>query len=218
MCWTTQDYISPSGSRDQAYNGYRVFLSSPTHSDSRYRGECRPPSYEGYEENVNGRKFNWYAANGNYRGWDYVPNSVGRNLHSRGYQVIVSINGRDDSWPEKQTTVHKLGSEVHIVTHSNAVADGCPSSASYLLTMYYNGQDRALGSAIRGNLSPEVPGSSVEAYRSDLGELRTDREYGDAYVELQFHTNVSAQAWMYGSSHRAAYAYGLGVDSHLGYP
>lgn len=124
--YSTTDYISPSGSRDQSYNGYRVFLSSPRHSDSRYRGECLPPNYQGYEENGNGRKFNWYAANGNYRGWDYVPDSVGRNLHWRGYQVAVSANVRDDGYIANRTLSRNWGSHAHIVSHSNA-SSGCAS-------------------------------------------------------------------------------------------
>src|SRR5262245_9876437 len=39
-----------------AWNGVKVYLSSPRHASSGSRGEC------GWEENINGRIFNLYAA------------------------------------------------------------------------------------------------------------------------------------------------------------
>src|SRR6202008_525747 len=54
---------SGPGLRDQdvvvttnPWNGYKVYLSSPTHTDSGHRGEC------GWEENANGNHWNSNAA------------------------------------------------------------------------------------------------------------------------------------------------------------
>src|SRR5687767_12457957 len=66
------------------WNGVKVYLSSPRHASSGSRGEC------GWEENVNGRTFNLYAAHLN----DESPGDA--TLTDRGYEVRVSPNTRDD--------------------------------------------------------------------------------------------------------------------------
>lgn len=79
---------------DQAFNGFKVFLSSPRHRGSGSKGECRNP---GREENVNGRKFNWEAANGGYYKLEWKGHKYPlANVHGRGYKVLVSKNLRDN--------------------------------------------------------------------------------------------------------------------------
>ncbi|MFE0150179.1 hypothetical protein ACFWY5_23720 [Nonomuraea sp. NPDC059007] len=208
------DYFSPSGPNDQRYNGHKVFLSSPRHNDSGDRGECRNP---GYEENVNGRQFNWRAANGNFIGRAYRPTYSTRNLHGRGYQVAVSKNTRDNGHLNNRTRSRNWGSDVHIITHTNATT-GCNASASYLLTMYQHTNDRGLATALGRALDPAVPSNFRQSRRPDLAELRTNAPRGDAYVELQFHDNQTTQKWIHSESVFAAWRYGIGVDRHLNYP
>jgi hypothetical protein len=59
-------------SRDVPWNGVKVYLSSPRHASSGDRGEC------GWEENVNGRIFNLYAA-------DLNESDALGTLTTRGY-------------------------------------------------------------------------------------------------------------------------------------
>lgn len=210
---TTTDYFYPSSGEDP-YNGYRVYLSSPRHGNSGSRGECYNP---GREENQNGRQFNWRAANGNFIGEAYTRTNPRRNLHSRGYYVAVSPNTRDNRYRANRDASRNWGSDLHIVTHTNA-SNGCNSSASYLLTLYDESNDQTFASNLGSALNPGVPSSWSHRRRTDLAELGTGATFGDAYVELQFHDNQSAQTWLYGETHKAAWRYGYGVDQYLSYP
>jgi hypothetical protein len=214
---STNYYFSPSGSTDDPYNGYKVFLSSPRHADSGSRGECRSP---GYEENVNGRQFNIAAANGVYMLDKYTayPNDHNRNVHARGYQVAVSRNSHDDGYLDNRTLSRNWGANLHIITHTNATS-GCGSATqNYLLTMYEDSNDQVLASRLRTELDPYVPGSSQLVHRTDLAELATNASNGDAYVELQMHDVQSTQQWIYDTSFTVAYRYGVAIDAYLGYP
>ncbi|MGH9290197.1 MAG: hypothetical protein ACRD0V_18200 [Acidimicrobiales bacterium] len=62
----------------------RVYLSSPRHASSGSRGEC------GWEENVNGRTANMWAAT--------ADTSSYQGLAGRDYLVYVSANARDDGY------------------------------------------------------------------------------------------------------------------------
>jgi hypothetical protein len=110
---TTADYTwIPS-----PWNGKKVYLSSPRHSYSGSTGrEC------GWEENINGRHWNYYAASVNTGGagsfWD------------RSYSVVVSANARDDKYADNVTAGNNWGADVYIVTHTNASASSCLGSAS----------------------------------------------------------------------------------------
>jgi hypothetical protein len=210
----SEDRFSPSGPYDDAFNGYRVYLSSPRHRESGQKGECRNP---GYEENVNGRRWNWLAANGNYIGGNYSVTSHARNLHARGYSVIVSPNSRDNGYLKNLYASRNWGSDLHIITHTNGIA-GCPSNESYLLTMWSSATDRALATTLGRVLDGGIPGGLRGWQRTNLAELGTNAPRGDAYVELQFHDNPSAQAWLYRESVHHAWRYGYAVDRYLGYP
>lgn len=211
---STTDYFYPSGSYDDAYNGYRVYLSSPRHSDSGSRGECWNP---GRQENENGRGFNWRAANGNFVGATYTTSNRGRNLHARGYFVAVSPNTKDNGYIANRDASYNWGSNIHIVTHTNALS-GCGSTASYLATMWSSSLDYALAQKVGSLTDPEVPGGWSNPQRTDLAELGRNASHGDTYVELQFHDNQTTQSWLYGDAHTAAWRFGYGVDSRLGYP
>lgn len=84
----------------------------------------------------------------------YHPNNVGRNLHSRGYKVTVSANSRDDGYLANRSMSQNWGSHAHIVTHSNAVAGGCPNSSNYFLTMWEHSNDHVLADDLESRLDP----------------------------------------------------------------
>lgn len=206
--------FNPSGSNDDSSNGVRVYLSSPRHADSGSRGECTNP---GHEENINGRAFGYRAANGNYLGSSYSTTSHLRNLHARGYSVRLSPNTRDNGYAANRTDSQNWGSDIHLVTHSNA-SGGCQSSTNYFLVMYEHASDNAVSDKILEFTGSSVPGSDNTWKETALYELETNASFGDAYVELQFHDNQARQGWMYNGAHVAAWGYGAGVDSRLGYP
>jgi hypothetical protein len=209
----SEDRFAPFGQNDDPYNGYRVYLSSPRHRDSGSKGECRNP---GHEENVNGREWNWLAANGNYIGDIHTTTSHGRNLHARGYGVIVSPNSRDNGYMQNLYASRNWGSDIHIVTHTNGTG-GCPSNTSYLLTMWNSSADHALAGELGRVLDPGIPGD-LRSWSADFAELSTNARRGDAYVELQFHDNPYANAWLASESIHHAWRYGYAVDQYLGYP
>ena len=107
------------------------------------------------------------------------------------------------------------------MTHTNAV-NGCNEGADY--TLFYwehdadSRDDRALANQLRQQVAPLIPGPLVIDQRTNLAELETNARWGDAYVELQFHSNQSRQTWLYNSSPAAAFSYGTAVDEYLGYP
>lgn len=197
--------------RGVAWNGVKVYLSSPRHASSGQRGEC------GWQENVNGRIFNLYAAD---------LNDSGDTLSSRGYQTRVSPNSRDDGWRLNRDESNNWGADVHIVTHTNAYV-GCDNSAQYLLVMYKTGDANSIGLKDRllGRLDPVVPGGQNSWNCDNLGECAADAPH-IAYIELFFHTNQAAADWFMGpredeqatGAMEASPQLGLALDEHLGQP
>jgi hypothetical protein len=197
--------------RGVAWNGVRVYLSSPRHASSGERGEC------GWEENVNGRIFNLYAAD---------LNDSGDTLSSRGYQTRVSPNSRDDGWRLNRDESDNWGADVHIVTHTNAYV-GCDNTAQYLLVMYKTGDANSIGlkDHLLGRLDPQVPGGQNSWNCDNLGECAASAPH-IAYIELFFHTNQAAADWFIGplddaqatGAMDASPQLGLALDEHLGQP
>ncbi|GAA0948469.1 hypothetical protein [Nonomuraea longicatena] len=202
---TAHKYWTPTLS-----NGFKVFLSSPRHADSRSRGEC------GWEENINGRNWNRYAAA------DGASNA--QSLFGSTYLASVSANARDNNYLANRTTSNNWGADVHLVTHSNAF-QGCGNSAQYLLVMHRTGssQSNALTDELIKRLNPVVPGGSNKWDCDGLAECNALAPHR-AYVELFFHTNRSAVNWYQsgGQGHGAAWdnawLYRLAIDTRLGYP
>lgn len=196
-----------------SWNGYKVYLSSPRHSDSGGRGEC------GWEENINGRHWNIYAAS---------TTSGGQGgLKNRGYKVTVSANARDNGWATNRQSSNNWGADVHIVTHTNATGSGCGEPAQYLLVMYRSGDNNSIGfkNDLITTLNPAVPGGSNSWDCDHLGECNNNLLAAHrAYVELFFHTSQSAVSnWFQagggvGDGIDSAWRLGYGVDLHLGYP
>lgn len=200
--------------RDIAGNGVRVYLSAPRHASSGERGEC------GWEENVNGRIFNMYAA-------DRAAEINGsETLSTRGYETRVSPNSRDDGWRLNRDESNNWGADVHLVTHTNAY-QGCDNSAQYLLVMYKTGDANSIGlrDELLEHLDPQVPGGQNSWNCDNLGECGSDAAH-IAYIELFFHTNQEASDWFVGPGEdpeatgalEASPYLGLALDEHLGYP
>lgn len=213
------DNFLPMGANDQAYNGVKVYLSSPRHTDSGSRGECKNP---GKHENVNGRRWNKIAANGNHYGTNHDPAFSLRNLHGRGYKVMVSPNTRKSSgYLDNRNLSRNWGAKVHIVTHSNANT-GCNQPTKYFLTMWKDDNDarddKDLASGIKSYLGGPTPGTAKMWRSTGLAELSTGAQYGDAYVELAFHDNRASQKWLNNKTLYNAYRYGVAVDNYLNYP
>lgn len=201
--------IHPPWAGGQAWNGYKVFLSSPRHIDSQNRGEC------GWEENINGREWNWEAA--------FYSNGGARNIGYRGYAVVVSGNQRDDGFVANRTEGNNYGANVYIVTHSNATSGRC-NSAQYLLVMHRSGNPNSIGlkDQLISTLDPVVPGGSNNWACDAFSECYANAPHR-AYVELFFHTNQAAVNWfqccdVHGVSIPEGWRYGWAIDAHLGYP
>jgi len=196
------------------WNGVKVYLSSPRHASSGSRGEC------GWEENVNGRTFNLYAAHLN----DESPGDA--TLTDRGYEVRVSANTRDDGWRLNRDESDNWGANVHLVTHSNAF-EGCGNTAQYLLVMFKTGNANSMNlrNELLAHLDPQVPGGQNTWNCDGLGECAALAEH-ITYIELFFHTNQAAVDWFTGpvddpdaTGAEAASPYlGIALDEHLGYP
>jgi hypothetical protein len=201
-----------------SWNGVKVYLSSPRHADSGNRGECA-----GWEENINGRAWNWYAATGDYWNDAYNPNHSGRNFRARGYQVTVSANTRDNGWSANRAASNAWNATVHIVSHTNA-SSGCGAPGRYTLGIWDAGD--AAGQRLATRLSvvvDDVAPGGRNNWSQDLGELHAQAPWR-AYVELVFHTDPLSQTWMHGSgsadkgAQRYSWRYGAAVDNELGYP
>jgi hypothetical protein len=135
-------------------------------------------------------------------------------------QSIVSRNSRDDGYLANRTTSQNWGSDIHIVSHTNAVSGGCGSSSSNYLYTAYNqtASDKPLATDLGTQLNPDVPSTWTQVQRTDLSELSTNATYGDAYVEIQFHTYQPTQSWLFSQYIYATADYGIGVDVRLNYP
>lgn len=202
--------VIPPWSGGDPWNGYKVLLSSPRHTDSRNRGEC------GWEENINGRLWNFEAA-------FYTPYA---SLGYRGYNTVISKNSRDGGFVDNREYGNAFGANVYIVTHSNATAGRC-NSAHYLLVMHRTGNTNSirLKDQLIRFLDPEVPGGVNTTINCDgLAEcLNSNLAAHRAYVELFFHTNQAAVNWFqccgaHGNAINQSWRYGAAIDSHLGYP
>lgn len=189
---SVDDAYDPFGLPGQEWNGQKVYLSSPRHSNSGNRGECFNP---GREENVNGRYWNHFAANSNYYN-DSVTTSTSefRNLRSRGYKVTVGANARDDGFLMNQEASNNWGANVHLVTHTNSVnqiliegaLQACsiplairnvPTPFTQALVVLYRPGDtdsETFRDRLLPRLDPVLPGVSRAEGRLDLEEIGPD--------------------------------------------
>lgn len=222
------------------WNGQKVFLSSPRHRLGR--GECGLTNGAGWEENVNGREWNRYAALGQYHIDVFNPTSPGRNFRTRGYKVTVGANPRDEGFVRNRTVSNNWNSTVHIVSHTNAIT-GCPASVQRTEAFWKRGDANGFRLASRlgtvvGSVAPggtrvtcsesgnpgPPPGSPCGL--GGLAELDANARW-KTYMELVFHDNRYSQRWMRGGANalptgrgaqRYSWRYGAAVDNQLGYP
>jgi hypothetical protein len=194
----------------------RVYLSSPRHSSSGSRGEC------GWEENVNGRTANMWAAT--------ADTSSYQGLAGRSYLVYVSANARDDGYLLNRQESNNVGAQVHVPTHTNANGAGCGDAAQYVLVMFKEGDANSTGlrDQLLAKLDPVVPGHGNSwNCLGVLAECSANAAHV-AYVELFFHTNKAATDWFMGP-HDGKCAETCGwqaggrgladaIDDHLGNP
>lgn len=221
----THTYITSSDNayneRGNSFNGYRVYLSAPRHSNSGNRGEL------GWEENINGRHWSYYAAQGNYISGNYTS-SLYRSITTRGYKATVSANSRDNGYLTNRTSSNNWGADLHIVTHTNA------GGGSYFLVMVDDAtntsSDRSLRTQMDIRVGDAVPGSDVQSTDNtgytnwtNLAELRAAAPY-NVYVEIIFHDTQSHVDWFGSGTNWAqsvtyhAWRYGYAIDKTLGYP
>lgn len=210
----THTVITSSDMRWQPspFNGWKVYLSSPRHINSGGRGEC------GWEENINGRHFNYNATHTTY--------GAGGML-KRGYITTVSGNARDDGGWKNVNSANNWGANVYIVTHTNG-DNGCPDSAQYLLVMFVDGNwgSTDLRSQLLAKMDPVLPGgqNTWSCIGGPGGQLAYECRDANAphrvYVEAFFHDNqpsvdlFQTAGWPENNTWR----YGWAVDVHLGYP
>ncbi|MEO5663751.1 MAG: hypothetical protein ABIR39_10735, partial [Nocardioides sp.] len=151
----------------------------------------------GRQENINGRYWNLYAANGNWVYGYNNPASRTRNYHARGFGVRVGKNKKDDDYADNVVASINFGADVHTITHTNALT-GCGDGADYLLTMWEHYYSDALQcNALNPALDADIPGGQNQWQDINKLELERNAPNGDCYVELQFHTNQSRQSWLY---------------------
>lgn len=205
-----------------AWNGKKIYLSPARHSDTGSRGECK-----GTSENEMAYNTAWHATNGNHYGGVWDPDSIWRNLRSRGYMVrigrgtVSSAVSNSNAW----------GATLHIPIHSNAdVANQCSrtDAGRFGTVVIYESTGPTAGEGLALKLSTRVgqesPGtrdyachvSSTCTRFTCLAEL-CQTKATSAYLEAEFHT------WNRGVDFvRAgdfwAWRIGWAVDVHLGYP
>lgn len=191
------------------WNGYKVYLSSPRHASSGSRGEC------GWEENINGRNWNMFAA--------VLVGTA--SFSDRNYRVTISPNNRVDGAVLNKDESNNWAANVHIVTHTNAFGSGCPNSAKYLLVMYRSGVSHSsqLRNKLLSSLDPVLPGGQNTWDCDGLVECTQVNASWRAYVELFFHSNQTSVNWFqagggHGDGVSNAWRYGTAVDQVLGYP
>ena len=133
----------------------------------------------------------------------------------------------DDVWLFNRNASYAWGSDIHLVTHTNA------GGGNYLLVMY-DADDPQSGSALANllvyRLDPHLPGGAVAApdtqYSVSLGELDDHPLAAShrAHVELIFHDNASQVSYLgsgsnwWGGVAFDAWRYGRVIDEYLGYP
>lgn len=208
-----KDYISLPVSGGQSWNGHLVYLSSPRHADSGNRGEL------GWEENINGRHWNVYVANGSYVMGQSNPTSQFRNLNARGYKVRVSSNQRDNGWKDNRTKSNNWGATVHHVTHTNA------TQGTYTLAMYRANDQVSIDYAndVADWTNVPVPGgrSVFETTGDEINSLNDAPNV--VYSELFFHDTQMHVDWFEagggaGDGVKWASVIGTALDIHLNYP
>lgn len=205
-----------------AWNGKKVYLSPARHPDTGSRHEC-----DGASENSMALATARAAADGVWVGnassdW-YDPNSGGRSLAARSYQIRIGGGTVNTAINNSNT----WGTHVHIPIHSNAQI-GCnartSASQNGTVVIYGSSASNALSGHVLTTHKQSSPGtndykcsqsSSCTAY-STLAELSQTTAVA-SYLEAEFHTWSTGVAWL-SSGYQWGWRIGWAVDSYLGYP
>lgn len=209
------------------WNGYLIFLSPSTHNQAPgAQGECL-----GLEEDAINFYIAWLSIHSEYYNDTYQPTHSGRNLRTRGYDVIL---GQGSTYQENYSSSNYYGANIHLPMHSNARPSSenprcTDTSSSFFGThvMYRSGNTlgQDLANALRYAIGPVSPGPNERVCYNPGGgctdiELLEVKTYATAaYIESEFHDwDIGAQWLWTPSSETWAWRVGVGVDQHLNYP
>lgn len=205
--------VAPAASADVTYvpeswNGKVVYLSQACHD----RGDtvCHTNTgCDGFSENINSYK----VAVSTIAQQD--PDHM--NLLERGYKVVRG-NGLTRS---NIANSNRVGADVHIPIHSNAVSNACEkghSAARYgTHVMYVSSAGKDCAGIMRWRVGASSPGTNdARQYRTDLGELNQTNAVA-CYLEQEYHVWDRGVSWM---RDRGSWTWriALSVDVFLGYP
>jgi hypothetical protein len=205
--------LAPTASADVTYvpekwNGKVVYLSQACHD----RGDtvCHTNTgCDGFSENGNSYRVALSAAT------QRDPHHL--NLLERGYKVVRG-NGLTRS---NIASSNRLGADLHVPIHSNAVSKSCESGFSPerygTHVMYVSDAGRRCAQILVNHLGPVSPGTNdTRMYRSDLGELNQTNAVA-CYLEQEYHVWDKGVSWMNKHSNWS-WRIGAAVDITLGYP
>jgi hypothetical protein len=198
------------------WNGYRIYLSKPTHDNAGSRGECR-----GRNENVMGEYNARDAAVG------FADSSSAMDLVERGYEVRLGAT----TYQEAVNNSNLWSATAHVPVHSNATTTyDCTSTSGTSKGMWaihttdYNSSQN-LGEWLKYWMEPVTPGTGDRLCLNgtscvdgrNLHELTATTAYRKAYVEAEFHTwNTGSDFLMNDLTWQ--WRISAGIDSHLGNP
>ena len=199
------------------WNGYRIYLSPATHTDSGMRGECY------LEENVNGFLAANNATNAQF-------NDQHKNLRERGYKVRIG-NGTVNT---AVLNSNSWGADMHIPLHSNARPNvPCAQSSSahgtwgihegnpfdeilaQELSQWIGEHEAGLGQASPGTGDRICHTQTCTGYGS-LPEIRETNGLS-AYMELEFHTWSTGATYL-ANANRWSWRIPAAIDTVLGSP
>ncbi|MFI9487154.1 hypothetical protein ACIG47_12260 [Promicromonospora sp. NPDC052451] len=205
--------VAPAASADVTYvpekwNGKVVYLSQACHD----RGDtvCHDNTgCSGFSENRN----SYLLAMSTIR----ETGTSHPNLLERGYKVVRG----DGLTRQNIDSSNRVGADVHVPLHSNAISKACESgfSASRYGThaMYVSTAGRECSQKLLSAVGPSSPGTNdARQYRTDLGELNQTNAVA-CYLEQEFHVWNRGVYWMW---NRDAWSWRIaaGIDAYLGYP
>jgi hypothetical protein len=205
--------LAPAASADVTYvpenwNGKVIYLSQACHD----RGDTvchNNTGCSGFPENRNSYLLAMSAIRGN--------KTKSPNLLERGYKVVRG----DGLTRQNIDSSNRVGADVHIPLHSNAVSESCEtgfSPARYgTHAMYVSKAGRQCAEQLVNRVGASSPGTNdTRQYRTDLGELNQTNAVA-CYLEQEFHVWQPGVAWMW---NRDAWSWRIAssIDAYLGYP
>lgn len=198
------------------WNGYRIYLSKPTHPDAGSRGECG-----GRNENTIGEYNARDAAVG------FSETTGAQDLVERGYEVRLGAT----TYQEAVNNSNLWSATVHVPIHSNAykpyscTSTDAPRHGSMSIhTSDYN-TSQNLAEWLKYWMAPATPGTGDRLCLNgtactdsvNLYELTATTAYRKAYLEAEFHVWNTGSNFLY-TDLTWQWRIAAGIDSHLGTP